>query len=399
MSEVRCQQKAGVILPAAGFGTRMESDRPKQFLQLAGEPILIHTVKAFLNCREIHSIVLAVAADRHDQVKALLRQYIAPGQAAKVLLAQGGATRQQSVQSGFNALADDIELILVHDGARPLIKTDLIEDCLEGIREHGAVIAAVPVNDTLKQVNAHDTIIKTIDRTGIYRAQTPQGARRHLLEQAYQVAEREGFTGTDEAALLEHADIPVAIVSGEEQNLKITRPGDLKIARCLLGEQPMIRIGHGFDAHRLVEDRPLILGGETIDFPLGLLGHSDADVLTHALVDAILGAMGEGDIGKHFPDSDDRYRGINSLKLLEHAFELAENKGYTMGNADLTLLCQRPKLAPYLGRMRHNLANACNTGLEEINIKATTTEEMGYTGRGEGIAAHAVVLLQKKESE
>jgi len=373
----------------------MESDQPKQFLELAGEPILLRTIKAFLNYPEIHCIALAAAADHHDQVQALLRQYISPEQINKILLARGGTTRQQSVKSGLDVLPDDIELVLVHDGARPLISTDLIEDCLEGIREHGAVIAAVPVNDTLKKVDKNDTIVQTIDRTGIYRAQTPQGARRHLLEQAYQVAERDGFTGTDEASLLEHADIPVAIVSGEEQNMKITRPGDLKIACSLLGEQPMIRIGHGFDAHRLVEDRPLVLGGETIDFPLGLLGHSDADVVSHALIDAILGALGEGDIGRHFPDSDDRYKDINSLHLLEHAFGLAAGKGYSMGNADLTIVCQRPKLAPYLEQMRHNLARACNTPATTINIKATTTEKMGYSGRGEGISAHAVVLLRK----
>lgn len=394
MSDLRNQQKAGVILPAAGFGTRMESDQPKQFLELAGEPILIRTVKAFLGYPEIHCIALAVAADHHDQVQNLLRQYIFPEEINKILLARGGATRQQSVQAGLNALPADIELVLVHDGARPLIRTDLIEDCLEGVREHGAVIAAVPVNDTLKQVDTNDTIVRTIERAGIYRAQTPQGARRHLLEQAYQVAERDGFTGTDEASLLEHAGIPVAIVSGEEQNMKITRPGDLKIARSLLGEQPMIRIGHGFDAHRLVEDHPLILGGETIDFPLGLLGHSDADVASHALIDAILGALGEGDIGRHFPDSDDRYKDINSLHLLEHAFGLARQRGYSMGNADLTIVCQRPKLAPYLEQMRHNLARACNTPATTINVKATTTEKMGYSGRGEGISAHAVVLLR-----
>lgn len=396
MSGIRCQQKAGVILPAAGFGARMKSDRPKQFLELAGEPVLIRTVKAFLDCPQIHRIALAVAADRHDQVNTLLRRHIPSDEIARILLARGGATRQQSVQSGLDALPEDIELILVHDGARPLIDTDLIEDCLEGIREHGAVIAAVPVNDTLKQVDDNDTIVRTIDRTGLYRAQTPQGARRHLLEQAYRMAEKHDFTGTDEASLLEHAGISVVIVSGAEQNIKITRPGDLNIARSLIGEQPMIRIGHGFDAHRLVEGRPLVLGGETIEFSLGLLGHSDADVLTHALIDAILGALGAGDIGGHFPDSDPGYRGINSLKLLEHTFGLARKEGYSLGNADLTLVCQRPKVAPYLDRMRHNLADACSTLLENINIKATTTEKMGYTGRGEGISAHAVVLLEKR---
>jgi 2-C-methyl-D-erythritol 4-phosphate cytidylyltransferase/2-C-methyl-D-erythritol 2,4-cyclodiphosphate synthase len=262
--------------------------------------------------------------------------------------------------------------------------------------EHGAVIAAIAVNDTIKQVDQSNTISKTIDRSRLYRAQTPQAARRHLLEQAYMQAEKNNFTGTDEASLLEYAKIPITIVAGEEQNIKITRPGDLHIARSLLGEQTMIRIGHGFDAHQLVENRPLILGGVTIEFTLGLLGHSDADVLTHAFIDAILGALGQGDIGQHFPDSDKQYKDINSLNLLKQTFSFAEKKGFSIGNADLTILCQRPRFAPYLDTMRQNLAICCNTPEPTINIKATTTEEMGYTGRGEGISAHAVVLLQRK---
>ena len=377
----------------------MQSDKPKQFLQLAGEPILIRTIKAFLDCPAIHCIALAVAADQHRQTDTLLNLHISPEQREKIIVTEGGDTRQQSVKAGLDALPEDIELILVHDGARPLISSDLIEDCLLGAIEHGAVIAAIAVNDTIKQVDKNHTISKTVDRSHLYRAQTPQAARRHLLEQAYQHAAKDNFTGTDEASLLEHAGIPIAIVAGEEQNMKITRPGDLQIARSLLGEQPMIRIGHGFDAHQLVENRPLILGGVTIDFTLGLLGYSDADVLTHAFIDAILGALGEGDIGKHFPDSDNRYKGINSLKLLEQTFTLTEKKGFSIGNADLTILCQRPKLAPYLKDMRQNLAACCKTPAATINIKATTTEKMGYTGRGEGIAAHAVVLLQGNSAQ
>jgi 2-C-methyl-D-erythritol 4-phosphate cytidylyltransferase/2-C-methyl-D-erythritol 2,4-cyclodiphosphate synthase len=398
MSGSRIQQKAGVIIPAAGFGTRMQSTLPKQFLELAGEPILLRTIKTFLNSKVIHWISLAVAADQRRQTNALLKKYIQPEQLHRILVSEGGATRQQSVKAGLDALPEDVEIILVHDGARPLISSDLINDCLQGAMEQGAIIAAIAVNDTIKQVDTNHTITKTIDRSRLYRAQTPQAAKRYLLEQAYQQAAQDNFTGTDEASLLEHAGIPVTIITGEERNMKITRPDDLQIARSLLGERPMMRIGHGFDAHRLVENRPLILGGITIDFPLGLLGHSDADVLTHAFIDAILGALGQGDIGKHFPDSDNRYKGINSLKLLEQTFKLAEKKGYSIGNADLTILCQRPKLAPHLDTMRRKLADCCKTQITAINIKATTTEEMGYTGRGEGIASHAVVLLHKKKS-
>ncbi len=395
MKNYDSQPQTGVIIPAAGFGSRMKSDTPKQFLHLAGEPILIRTIMSFLDCEDIHWVALAIAADQHQQTEALLGKYIPEQDRPRIIVTEGGATRQQSVWSGLQALPEDVEIILVHDGARPLISSRLIENCLQGALTHGAVIAAIPVNDTIKEVSANQTISRTVDRTHLYRAQTPQAAKRQLLEQAYRQAETDNFTGTDEASLLEHAGIPITIINGEEHNIKITRPGDMLIARNLLGEQPMLRIGHGFDAHRLVENRPLILGGETIDFELGLLGHSDADVLTHAFIDALLGALGQGDIGKHFPDSDPRYKGINSLKLLEHTFSLVQEQGFTLANADLTILCQRPKLAPYLDAMRRNLASCCQTTEASVNIKATTTEEMGYTGRGEGIAAHGVVLLEK----
>jgi len=374
----------------------MEAEKPKQFLLLSGKPILIHTITAFLACPRIHYLVLSIAKGYREQVNELLHQHFPKETRNKIILTRGGTTRQQSVQAGLRALPEEVSLVLVHDAARPLLSRGLIEDCLEGAREHGAVIAAIPVHDTLKRVNNKDTIVQTIERTGIYRAQTPQAMRRELLEQAYHLADKHHFVGTDEASLLEHAGIPVAIVCGEEQNIKVTRPGDLKIAHSILGEKPMLRIGHGFDAHRLVENRPLILGGEKIEYSLGLLGHSDADVLTHALIDAILGAAGAGDIGKHFPDSDPRYKGISSLKLLSHTIRLITELGYSFSNADLTILCQQPKLAPYLEKMQFQLAKICLTSTSAINIKATTTEQMGYTGRGEGIAAHAVVLLQVK---
>ncbi len=393
------QLKAGVILPAAGSGARMESITPKQFLQLAGEPILIHTIKVFAGCPAIHCIILAVAASQEARVKKLLTEFLSIETRQKIRVTKGGATRQQSVKAGLDALPDDIQLVLVHDGARPLVGRELINACLRKTREQGTAIAAIPVNDTLKQADADGLIGKTIDRSNVFRAQTPQGAQRQLLEQAYLVAEEDNFIGTDESSLLEHAGIPVAIVPGEEGNIKITRPDDLRIAGGLLGEENMLRIGHGFDAHRLVEGRPLIIGGEVIDYPLGLLGHSDADVLSHALIDAILGALGKGDIGKHFPDTDDRYKGINSLKLLEEVIGLTNDTGYALSNADLTILCQRPKLAPHIEKMQQNLAAACGAAPETINIKATTTEKMGYTGRGEGIAAHVVVLLRENPTK
>jgi 2-C-methyl-D-erythritol 4-phosphate cytidylyltransferase/2-C-methyl-D-erythritol 2,4-cyclodiphosphate synthase len=308
------------------------------------------------------------------------------------LFTAGGATRQDSVRNGLQALPAAVTRILVHDAARPLVSTSIIDRCLAGIEEHGAVIAAVPVKDTLKEVAEH-RISRTVDRSSLWQAQTPQGMRRELLEQACKQVEVDGFLGTDEASLLEHAGIPVAVVMGSEENIKITRPDDLRIAAGLLRqEEDTMRIGQGFDAHRLVAGRKLILGGVDIPYHLGLQGHSDADVLVHALMDAILGALGEGDIGRHFPDTDEQYQGADSLVLLARVMDLVRARQMRIINADITVICQQPKLAPHIPAMQSNLSTVC--AAEQLNIKATTTERMGYTGRGEGISAHAIVLLR-----
>jgi len=387
-------RSTGVIIPAAGTGSRMNSDRPKQFLDLAGQPVLVHTLRAFLDSPLVHVLALPVSRAATATVHRLIDDHFCQAEAERIIITRGGATRQESVRAGLQALPPEVDLVLVHDAARPLVSPDLIDDCIAEIRNTGAAIAALPVHDTVKQVDSRGVIRKTVNRDDLVRAQTPQGARRDLLEQAFARAEKDGFSGTDEAALLERIGVAVTIVTGAETNLKITRPGDLQIARLLMEQKKMQRIGHGFDAHRLVEGRPLILGGETIDHSLGLLGHSDADVVCHALIDAILGALALGDIGRHFPDSDERYKGADSLRLLEQTRVMAAKKGWRLTNGDLTVICQRPRLAPYLEAMRDNLARACRVESSALNIKATTTEKMGYPGRGEGIAAHAVVLME-----
>ena len=383
----------GAVIPAAGFGTRMRADRPKQFLALAGEPILVRTVRIFLRHRAISHVAVAVPAEHRDDAACLLSTSF-PDAGERLILTIGGAVRQDSVFNGLSALPDGLDGILVHDGARPMLTPEVIDRCIDGMIRHGAVIAALPVKDTLKQVR-DTTIVRTVDRDALWQAQTPQAVRRELLKQAYAHAAATDFQGTDEASLLEHAGIAVHVVEGSEKNIKITRPEDLAIAAGLLErrEQTM-RIGHGFDAHRLVEGRKLILGGVTIPYHLGLDGHSDADVLTHALMDALLGALGRGDIGRHFPDSDERYRGADSLNLLAAVVELLEADNMVLTNADITLICQQPRLAPHLEAMQDNLAGTFRTTTDRINIKATTTEKMGFTGRGEGISAHAVILLQ-----
>jgi 2-C-methyl-D-erythritol 4-phosphate cytidylyltransferase / 2-C-methyl-D-erythritol 2,4-cyclodiphosphate synthase len=396
------------IIPAGGSGSRMGLELPKQFCPLAGVPILIHTLRSFEQS-PVDEVIVVVPAEYLDSTRELIDRF-AILKVRSVI--SGGRLRQDSVRAGLAAVARSTHLVVVHDGARPLVSPDLIRNCIEVAGRHGAAMAAIPVKDTLKDVAADHRVIRTVDRQGLWQAQTPQAARVDLLRQAFAAAAAVGFTGTDEASLLEQIGISVRVVEGAERNFKITRPEDLEMAEALLRREqsedeeaklskrePQVsamRIGHGYDAHRLVADRPLILGGVTIPHSKGLLGHSDADVLVHALCDAVLGALGQGDIGNHFPDTDERYKGVSSLKLLAEVMALAAGQGWCLINADVTVIAQQPKLASFFHRMRDNLATVCGTRPTTFNLKASTTEKMGFVGREEGIAAHAVVLLGKQ---
>ncbi|OGQ86013.1 MAG: hypothetical protein A2512_09050 [Deltaproteobacteria bacterium RIFOXYD12_FULL_56_24] len=386
-------QKATAIIAAGGAGLRMGTSTPKQFSELLGVPILIHTIRAFRQVPAITAIIVVAPAQHRALTCALLARYQLADHCTVI---SGGKLRQDSVRIGLALVPEDSPLVAVHDGARPLIDPADIQRCLEAAADKGAAILGVPVKDTLKTVAADTTIRHTVERESLWQAQTPQVVQTDLLKKAFARADQDSFVGTDEAALLEHGGWPVMMVEGSETNLKITRPDDLRMAEAILMQkQParQMRIGHGFDAHRLVPGRPLILGGLEIPHVLGLLGHSDADVLSHALCDAILGACGEGDIGRHFPDSDQRYKGISSIKLLAQVIGLAAARHLRLVNADITVVAEQPKLAPHFPAMRKIIAEACLVEPAAINLKASTTEKMGYTGREEGISAHAVVLL------
>jgi 2-C-methyl-D-erythritol 4-phosphate cytidylyltransferase/2-C-methyl-D-erythritol 2,4-cyclodiphosphate synthase len=388
---------AAAIITAAGFGTRMKLGHPKQYHLLAGIPILVHTVRAFVENNHINRIVVVVPADWIEQTNTLFTHYQIND--TNLVIVAGGKRRQDSVQAGLKALDDDTAIVLVHDGARPLVSREIIDRCYLAALQSGAAIAAVPVKDTLKRADDDGKVTATIDRTSLWQAQTPQAIRKDLLAKAFK------YNGdadvTDESSLLENAAIPVTLVAGAESNIKITHPEDLLLAEKIIQRhvQPRIRIGHGYDAHRFADNRKLVLGGIVVPHSQGLTGHSDADVLTHALCDAVLGALGLGDIGRHFPDSDENFSGIYSITLLEHVIALASEQGYGISNADITLICQSPRLAPYIDEMRDLLGRTCKVDPSALNIKATTTEKMGFTGRKEGISCHAVVLLQSNPNE
>jgi len=397
MKTLTQEHSAAAIITAGGLGRRMGSETPKQYLTLHGCPIIIHTLNTFLTTKLFKQIILVAPENLLTQTKELLSEYQLESYCD---LVAGGTTRQESVGKGLAQVNDQITHIAVHDGVRPLVSAQIIESCLQAAYSSGAAITAIPVKDTLKLSADSHIIEKTVERTHLWRAQTPQAAATSLLKSAFDEASRLHFSGTDEASLLELINCQTVLVEGSESNIKITLPEDIPMAEAILSTRrvlstPASRIGHGYDAHQLAAGRALILGGVKIPHPTGLLGHSDADVLTHALCDGILGALGEGDIGRHFPDSDERYKNAESLKLLESVMKLCREHNYKLSNADITVIAQQPKIAPHLEGMISNLCRVCNVHSSAINIKATTTEKMGFTGREEGISCHAVVLLNR----
>jgi 2-C-methyl-D-erythritol 4-phosphate cytidylyltransferase / 2-C-methyl-D-erythritol 2,4-cyclodiphosphate synthase len=372
--------RVAALLLAAGRGTRFGSEIPKQFASLLGEPVLRHAARALLADGLVTRLLPIAAAGEEPRVAAVLA-----GLPHEAPIA-GGATRQQSVRAGLEALADDPpDLVLVHDGARPVVPPGTVAAVIAALRDAPGAIPALPVADTLKRGEG-GAIAATVPRDGLFRAQTPQGFRFPVLLAAHRALQAEA---TDDAALLEAMGERVRLVEGSERNLKITRAEDLtRVERDLAGGL-VPRIGTGFDVHRLVAGRPLILCGLHLEHPLGLDGHSDADVGIHALCDAIYGALAEGDIGTWFPPSQEQWRDADSARFLRHAAERIAARGGVLANADVTLICERPKIAPHAAAMRARLAELLGVPVERVGVKATTTERLGFAGRGEGIAAQA----------
>lgn len=379
------------IIAAAGSGRRMGRDINKVFIPLAGRPTLEYSIRTLESCSSITNLIVIAAPGEEQDVEQILLETI--NKPWKVV--PGGSERQYSVANALKAVTGDTEVVVIHDGARPLVTPESIEEAIAAAFEFDAAIVAVPVKDTMKIVDDAEFVAGTLDRSTIWSIQTPQAFRTSVLKEAYKRAEQDGILATDDAALVENMGLKVKVVRGSYQNLKVTTPEDLIMAQALLGkeEHGMQRIGMGYDVHRLVPGRKLILGGVEIEFEYGLEGHSDADVLLHAIKDALLGAAAKGDIGRHFPDTDPRYKGISSLKLLEEVREILAVAGWRAYNVDAVIVAERPKVAGYISAMNANIADSLGICVDQVNVKATTTEGLGFTGRREGIAAHAVVTI------
>jgi 2-C-methyl-D-erythritol 4-phosphate cytidylyltransferase/2-C-methyl-D-erythritol 2,4-cyclodiphosphate synthase len=371
------------LILAAGRGERLGSATPKQFLNLGGVPVLRRAVEAFLRHPRIAGV--SVVGDAEGCAAALAGLGLAPAIA-------GGESRQASARAGLEALAAFApEAVLIHDAARPLVPAAVIDAVLDALADGAeAAVPAVPVTDTLKR-GAGGLVGETVPREGLYRVQTPQGFRFGAILAAHRAAAGRGLT--DDAAVAEAAGLAVRLVAGSEENIKVTLPGDLARAEALAGLSLIPHIGTGFDVHRLVPGRPLVLCGVTVPHPLGLSGHSDADVGIHALCDALYGALAEGDIGTHFPPSEARWKDADSAAFLRHAAGRVTARGGRIANVDVTLICERPKIAPHAGAMRARLASLMGVSEGIVSVKATTTERLGFPGRGEGIAAQAAATV------
>jgi 2-C-methyl-D-erythritol 4-phosphate cytidylyltransferase/2-C-methyl-D-erythritol 2,4-cyclodiphosphate synthase len=386
------------IVAAGGRGARLGAAVPKQLLTVGGESILRRSVRLFTERGRIDEVVVVLPPDLAGDVPADLD---VPGK--PLIVVAGGARRQDSVRHGFEAIRGRADIVVIHDAARPFASAGLISRTIDAALESGAALAALAASDTVKLTSgtagADQVLVeRTVPRECVFLAQTPQAFRVEVLAAAIEAGRGEEIA-TDEAALAEAAGFPVRIVAGEPTNLKITTMTDLKAAQSIAGGEyaaARTRVGTGYDLHRLVEGRPLVLGGVAVPAEKGLAGHSDADVLAHAITDAILGAVARGDIGRHFPDTDQQWKGASSMAMLAHAVSLASEAGFDVVNVDAVVIAERPKLAPHLARICASLAGVLGIETTRVSVKGKTNEGVDAVGRGEAMAVHAVVLVAER---
>ncbi len=380
------------IIVCAGSSSRM-SGQDKMLLKLGDTNVMGMSMLAYERCESIKDIVVVTKESLVSVVKKTAEEL---GITKLTNVAIGGETRQQSVMNGLKLIDKDTAMIAVHDGARPLVEPENIEKTIADARVFGGAVLGVPVKDTIKVVEG-GLIVDTPYRPKLFITQTPQVFKRRLYFEAVDFAMANGLDFTDDCQLAESIGAKVYMTVGDYKNIKITTAEDIRIADAILDyREDNMRIGKGYDVHKLVKGRKLIIGGVEIPYKKGLDGHSDADVLIHAVMDALLGALALGDIGKNFPDDDSQYKDVDSIKLLEKVYEKIEKKGYKIGNIDSVIVAQSPKLSAYIDNMRNNIAKACKTDIFNISIKATTEEGLGFTGEKLGISAHCICLLEQK---
>ena len=383
------KKQCWAVVVAAGRGERFGKPYNKVFHPLDGQSILSRSLSALTRANVFEGIVLVISEQDDAAFEDLLFRE-GPYPLVRHII-HGGASRQESVMNGLNALPPEASLVAIHDAARPFISAALIHALVDAASVHGAAVPGTPMTDTIKLMDADGYAVDTPDRSSLCAVQTPQVFDRKRLLTAHQKAAEIGTAATDDASLYEKfiGKVKVVMLPECKDNIKVTTQADIRSSA--LTQLP--RIGQGYDAHRLVEGRELILCGVNIPYEKGLLGHSDADVALHALMDAMLGAAALGDIGRHFPDTDPQYKGISSMKLLEHVVSLLNSRGLSAVSVDVTIVAQRPKLKSFMGQMKQNLCQALSLPEDRVNVKATTTEGMGFEGEGLGISAQAVALL------
>jgi 2-C-methyl-D-erythritol 4-phosphate cytidylyltransferase/2-C-methyl-D-erythritol 2,4-cyclodiphosphate synthase len=393
-----------ILVVAAGRGTRVGGDQPKQYRPLLGLPLLTRTLSNLSSAAPDAHLRAVIHPDDRAAYSAALGQ-LPEGGAQWAEPAIGGATRQQSVRNGLEALAAEgisqEAIVLVHDAARPFLTSQLVTRAVETARSHGAAVPGLPLTDTVKQVAPSGRIHGSPDRASLRTVQTPQAFRFDVLLAAHrQAAEAGEYDLTDDAAVVERAGHAVYVFEGERENIKLTTADDFTRAEArLLGDLVDVRCGQGFDVHAFGSGDHIWLGGLKVPHDRGLEGHSDADVLAHAITDAILGALAEGDIGAHFPPSDPQWKGAASSVFLADAVKRVKRRGGLVAHVDATIICEHPKIGPHRDLIRRNLAEIMGIAVSRVAVKATTSERLGFTGRGEGIAALATATLRLPLSE